>query len=280
MTTSVTEFWHDGLRFDVVDAGPPEGPVIIALHGFPQRASSWAAVTPVLTEAGYRVLAFDQRGYSPDASPPEIEAYRLDHLADDVLALADAAGAETFHVLGHDWGGAVAWYLAARHPERVRTLSVASTPHPRAMIAALRGSQALRSWYMGVFQLPWLPEQLFSARDGALARRLLTGGGPSGTAIGVQLLADPATARGPLNWYRALRLPVRPAAGRVTVPTLYVWSDGDVALGGQAALLTARWVSGPYRFEVMTGVSHWIPEERPVELARLVLDRVGSVESA
>lgn len=274
MTSRLTEFHHDGFRFDVLDEGPLDGAVVIALHGFPQRASSWAGVIPRLTAAGYRVLAPDQRGYSPDASPTEVEAYRLDRLADDVLALADAAGAERFHLLGHDWGGGVAWFVAARNPDRLLTMSVVSVPHPRAMIQALRGSQILRSWYMAWFQLPWLPEAMLAAREGALARRMLSSAGSVEPTEGVRLLSDPATARGPLNWYRALRLPTSVPIGPITVPTLYVWSDEDAALGGRGALLTARWVSGPYRFEIMTGVSHWIPEERPADLARLVLDHI------
>lgn len=277
MTERVTEFRRDCLRFDVVDSGPVDGPVIIALHGFPQRASIWAGVTPLLNDGGYRVLAFDQRGYARDAQPPDVDAYRIDRLADDVLALADAAGLESFDVLGHDWGGAVGWYLASRNPDRVRTLIVASTPHPRAMIAAMAGPQALRSWYMGLFQLPWLPEYLLRVRGGTLARRLLVATGAPDADAGVQLLADPVTARAAVNWYRAMRLPVQPPAGRVSVPTLYVWSDEDAALGGQAALATARWVSGPYRFEILTGASHWIPEERPADLARLVLARVSDL---
>ena len=275
MTERISEFRHDGWRLDVLDSGPVEGPVIIALHGFPQRASAWAGVTTLLNDGGYRVLAFDQRGYGRDAQPPDIDSYRLDRLADDVLALADAAALDSFDLLGHDWGGGVAWYRASRNPDRVRTLSVASTPHPRAMIAAMVGPQALRSWYMGMFQLPWLPEYLLRVRGGAVARRLLVATGAPDPDAGVQLLADPDTARATVNWYRAMRLPVKPGPGRVTVPTLYVWSDGDAALGGQAALATARWVSGPYRFEILTGVSHWIPEERPADLARLVLARVS-----
>lgn len=169
----LTTFDHDGLSFEVIDTGPLDGPVIIALHGFPQRGSCWAGVTPLLAAAGYRVLAPDQRGYSPGARPGAIEAYRMDRLGGDVLALADAAGARSVHVLGHDWGGAVAWYLGSRHADRVRTLSVASTPHPRAMITAMRGSQALRSYYMALFQIPKLPELLLRVRDGALLRRWL-----------------------------------------------------------------------------------------------------------
>ncbi len=192
-----------------------------------------------------------------------------------MLALADAAGVDSFHLLGHDWGGAVAWYVASRNPDRVRTLSVASTPHPRAMIQALRGPQALRSWYMGVFQLPKVPELLFSARDGALARWMLSGLPESSVREGVELLTDPESAEAAINWYRAMRLPIKPSAGPISVPTLYVWGDEDAALGGQAALLTARWVRGEYRFEILAGGSHWIPEERPADLARLVLERMA-----
>lgn len=275
MTSRLTEFHHDGLRFDVSDAGPIDGELIIALHGFPQRASSWSAVIPLLSAAGYRVLAPDQRGYSPGASPSEVEAYRLDRLADDVLALADAAGVDRFNLLGHDWGGGVAWYVAARNPERLLTLSVVSVPHPRAMIESMRGPQVLRSWYMAWFQLPWLPEVMLAAGHGSLARRMLAATRSVRPQDGVRLLSDPAKARGPINWYRALRLPTSVPIGKITVPALYVWSDQDAAMGGKGALLTARWVSGPFRFEILTGVSHWIPEERPADLARFVLDWIA-----
>lgn len=274
MSDQLTEFRRDGLRFDVIDAGPLDGEVVIALHGFPQLATSWSAVTPHLVAAGYRVLAFDQRGYAADARPIGIDAYRVEQLADDVLALADEAGAATFHVFGHDWGGAVAWYLASRNPDRIRTVSVASTPHPRALITAMRGRQALRSWYMGVFQLPRLPEWLLSARNGAGARRMLAGAPDAAT--GVALLSDPATATALLNWYRAMRLPAAPPPGVVTVPALYVWGDRDVALGRTAAELTQRWVSGPYQFVVLPGASHWLLEKRPAELSRLVVDHLAA----
>ncbi len=276
MTDRLTTFDHDGLSFEVIDTGPLDGPVIIALHGFPQRGSCWDGATPLLVAAGYRVLAPDQRGYSPGARPGAIVAYRMDRLAGDVLALADAAGARSFHVLGHDWGGAVAWYLGSRHADRVRTLSVASTPHPRAMIAAMRGSQALRSYYMALFQIPKLPEFLLRVRDGALLRRWLGGSGLLDLDNAVKLLADPLTATGTINWYRSMRLRNAPGAGRVSIPTLYVWSDGDLALGRRAATGTADWVTGPYQFEILAGASHWIPDERPTELAQLVLDHLAA----
>ncbi|MGI8880572.1 MAG: alpha/beta fold hydrolase [Jatrophihabitans sp.] len=278
MGEGLTTFSNDGFDFDVLDDGSLDGPVVIALHGFPQTSTSWEAVTPRLTAAGFRVLAPDQRGYSPRARPRESSAYRLDRLAGDVIALADAAGAETFHVLGHDWGGAVAWQLASRHADRVSTVSVASTPHPRAMVESMRGKQFFKSWYMWAFQIPWLPERAVQARDGALLRRMMTSAGMNRTRVdeATALFAEPGAARGAINWYRAMRARGAPGPGRIRIPALYVWSDRDAALGRLAATRTEKWVTGPYRFEVLEGVSHWIPDDRPEELADLVLAHIAA----
>lgn len=271
MTLPLTSFTNDGLRFDVVDWGRPDGRGLIALHGFPQTALSWERVAARLVDGGVRVLAPDQRGYSPGARPQQVSAYTLDKLASDVLALADAAGWQQFDVLGHDWGGAVAWYLASRHADRVRTVSVASTPHPRAFQEALKGRQALRSWYMLMFQLPWLPETLLGARGGRGAAWAFGSSGAEDPGAMGRLLADRVTATGSINWYRAMRVKNAPGAGRIHVPTLYVWSDRDVALGRQAAELTRDFVDGDYTFVEIADGSHWIPEERPDELAEAVL---------
>lgn len=272
----LTGFRSEGLDFTVRDDGPLDGPVVIALHGFPQTSASWAAVTPLLVAAGYRVLAPDQRGYSAGARPRDVRAYSMRSLAADVLALADAAGAERFHVLGHDWGAAVAWSLAGRHADRVASLSAVSVPHPAALRKALAGPQALRSWYIGAFQIPGLPERLLRVRGGVLARRLLAGTGMRDTTDAVRLLSDPRTATPMLAWYRALRLRGQLEAGRTRAPTLFVWSDGDTAIGRQAAEGAGDFVNASYRFEVLTGASHWIPEERPAELAALVLGHLAA----
>jgi pimeloyl-ACP methyl ester carboxylesterase len=270
----LTTFTNDDLRFDVRDSGPRDGPVIIALHGFPQTSACWDAVTPLLTAAGHRVLAPDQRGYSPGARPAGVEAYRVDRLAGDVLALADAVEAEQVHLLGHDWGGGVAWFLASRYPDRILTLTVASTPHPRAMFAAFRGSQALRSGYIFLFRLPLLPEVLLRHPRAAGLRLLLASSAAPHPEDSYALMADPAAVRATVNWYRAIFLRGAPVPGPVSVPALYVWSDRDPALGRRAAEGTAAWAHGPYRFEVLRGGTHWIPEDRPRELAELVLDHV------
>lgn len=272
----LTGFTSDGLSFTVRDIGPIDGPVVIALHGFPQTSASWDHVAPLLAEAGYRVLAPDQRGYSAGARPRGVRAYGMGSLTADVLALADAAGVVRFHLLGHDWGAAVSWTLASRHADRVASLSAVSVPHPAALSRALRGRQALRSWYIGAFQLPWLPEQLLRIRGGALARRLLESTGMPDTDAAVRLLADPRTATPMLNWYRGIRVREQLGAGRSRVPTLFVWSDRDTAIGRRAAEGAGDFVRAPYRFEVLRGVSHWIPEERPAELSALVLEHLAA----
>ena len=271
MTTRLTKFDHEGYRFDVCDSGPVTGPVIIALHGFPQLGSCWAAVTPPLTAAGYRVLAPDQRGYSPRARPRSIRAYTTEHLAADVLALAEAAGTDTFHLLGHDWGAAVAWLIASEYPNKVRTLTAVSVPHPAAFRAALAGTQLIRSLYMLFFQIPALPEYALRVGNGGFLRWAMTSTGSTYTDDAVRLMADPRAATAALNWYRALRFSFGFRPAKVHVPTLYVWSDRDVALGRRGATGTQKWVDGPYQFTTLAGVSHWIPQERPNELAELIL---------
>jgi len=278
-TAAMDHFTRGDLRFDVADAGPPGGDTIILLHGFPETSASWRAVTPGLAGAGFRVLAPDQRGYSPGARPAGRRAYTTAELAGDILALADQAGAERFHVVGHDWGGVVAWVLATDHPERVRTLTVLSTPHPRALARSMvRSSQALRSWYAAFFQVPVVPERVILARGGRQFRRsLVRDGVPADLAERYyQRMSQPGALTAALNWYRAV--PLDPGAARgsatVTVPTLYVWSTRDLALGRRPAELTSDHVTGPYRFEVLEGASHWIPEERPDDVVRLVLEQV------
>lgn len=279
MLPDMDSFQRAGLTFDVRDGGPADGQTVVLLHGFPQGSESWDAVTPRLNADGYRTLAPDQRGYSPGARPQARRDYAMDELVADVLALADAAGADRFHLVGHDWGGGVAWAVATEAPERLHSLTSVSTPHPRAMTdAMLRSNQALRSWYMLLFQLPWLPEKAILARGGEqFVRQMVAEGLPEEKARGyVRRLQQPGAATAEINWYRALALGLtrNRTAAPVRVPTLYVWSDGDRYLGRTAADLTRRWVDAPYRFEVLTGVNHWIPELAADHLATLLLDHL------
>jgi pimeloyl-ACP methyl ester carboxylesterase len=269
-------FTRDGLTFDVQDDGPSGAEAVILLHGFPENRTCWDQVVPRLVQAGYRTLAPDQRGYSPGARPERLSAYRPQALAADVLALADQAGVGRFHIVGHDWGGAVAWTLGAWHPDRLLTLTSLATPHPRAFIrASLTSDQAARSQYMAFFQLRGVAERTLLQAGGArFAKSLGKSGLDRERARGyVAFLSDPGAMTGALNWYRAMR-PIDARLGPAMAPTLYVWATEDVALGRKAAELTARYVAGPYRFEVLGGVSHWIPEEVPELVARLLLEHV------
>jgi pimeloyl-ACP methyl ester carboxylesterase len=173
-----------GLIFDALAAGPSTGELVLLLHGFPQTCACWTPLLGTLAAAGYRAVAPDQRGYSPKARPASVQAYRMPELVADVVAIADRLDAETFHLVGHDWGGVVAWRLAGQHPERVATLTAVSTPHPRAFARALvAGTQALRSAYIPVFRLPRLPELLLghTGSGGCAGCWLRTGWGPSGS---------------------------------------------------------------------------------------------------
>ncbi|WP_426245153.1 alpha/beta fold hydrolase [Nocardioides sp. LHG3406-4] len=279
MAPRLSSYAHDGLRFDVRDQGPVDGPAVVLLHGFPQTSTSWAGVAPHLHAGGLRTLAPDQRGYSPGARPRRRRDYRLDHLVGDVVALAEAAGLDSVHLVGHDWGAAVAWSTAAAHPDLVRSLTAVSVPHPRAMMRSLRTPRQLRkSWYMGGFQLPWLPERLLS---GGYADRFLRSSGMSEASVAryhEEMVRGGALPHA-LGWYRAMLLPTPPGLGRrVRVPTTHVWSDRDTALGRHGAELAASYVEADYRFEVFEGVSHWIPEEEPARLAEEILHRVRSAE--
>ncbi len=253
--------------------------MVILLHGFPEDRFSWSGVTPPLAAAGYRVLAPDLRGYSPGARPRHRREYSLDKLAGDVLALADQAGAERFDVVGHDWGANVAWHLGARHPERVRSMTALSVPHPRAIQAALtRSSQALRLYYMALFQLPGLPEWLLGRGRGEFMRKNLIRSGLDRDSA-ARYARRSAEMTGPLNWYRGIPYSMR--GGRmpaVPVPTLFVWSDRDRFVTRAAAERCVSGVTGPYTYRLLPGVSHWIPEEAPARTAELILELLTQQE--
>lgn len=271
---------HDGLVFDVSDQGPRDGRVIIALHGFPEDRHCWDQLGSAITDAGYRTVAPDQRGYSPGARPPGRRAYRLELLAGDVLALADQLGASRFDVVGHDWGAVVAWYLAVRRPDRVRTLSALSVPHPQAFLAAMtRSSQVLHSWYMAFFQLPWLPEQMMTARAGSrLSASLVRSGLDRGAA---ERYARRAAGRegmsGPINWYRALPFDARNRLGKVSVPTLYFWGARDRFVTRTAAESCAAQVVGRFKFVALESQSHWLPTGAAHEMAPTLLQHLAAV---
>jgi pimeloyl-ACP methyl ester carboxylesterase len=274
----LTQIQHSGMTFDVIDTGPVDGPPVVLLHGFPQRATSWAAVSERLHAEGMRTFALDQRGYSPGARPSSRFGYRVGELVADVKALIDEIG-EPVHLVGHDWGSAVAWSVAGTHPEAVRTLTAVSVAHPAAFVRSLgSSSQALKSFYMLLFQLPVLPERMLSRPNG-LGEKMLRGAGMTHPMIETfrrEIVADGAL-HGGLGYYRSMPLSSGSLGGRIRVPTTHVWSDGDTALARRGAELTAEFVVAPYELEIYEGASHWLPDERPAELADSIVRRVRSV---
>jgi pimeloyl-ACP methyl ester carboxylesterase len=272
----IPRYRHDGLVFDVLDGGPVDGPAVVLLHGFPERASHWDGVARILHERGYRTLAPDQRGYSPGARPRGRSAYRMSNLVGDVAALIEEHGSPV-HLVGHDWGAAVAWTVAGRRAELVRTLTTVSVPHPAAFSSSmLSSSQALRSSYMLLFQLPFL-EHLARLRPELAIQGLRRSGMTRGEAelFRTEIL-DYGALPGALAWYRALPWATRTRARRVRLPTTHVWSDADSALARRGAELTEAYVDAPYRLVVLEGMTHWLPTQAPQALADAILDRVES----
>ncbi|WP_078327129.1 alpha/beta fold hydrolase [Mycobacteroides salmoniphilum] len=270
-----TSFERQGLTFEVRDSGPEDGTPVVLLHGFPQTSVSWETVARLLNNQGFRTWAPDQRGYSPRAAPSRRRDYRLSELVADAVALIEEAHAGPVHLVGHDWGAGVAWSVADRRPDLIRTLTAVSVPHPLAFVgAALTSTQMFKSWYMLLFQLPWMPELLMRKEDGFFYRRLLgTGQTPEKAARDLSDLHRLGAVTNSLHWYRALpfalsSLPLR----KITVPTLQVWSDGDTAVGRKGHDMSRRRVTSSWNLHVLNGISHWIPEEAPEELAKLLLD--------
>jgi pimeloyl-ACP methyl ester carboxylesterase len=270
------------LTFDVRVDGPEDGRPVLLLHGFPQTSGCWAAVTPLLAQAGLRTYAPDQLGYSPGARPADPDAYAAQNLAQVTADLMTALEIPVADVVGHDWGANVAWTLAAWHTDRVRSLTAVSVPHPAAYTAAFRvdPEQKERSAYIRLFWQEGKAEEVLLADDARRLRRMLLGSdGETGVPVEavdeyVAVLSAPGALTAALNWYRAMSSDNR--VDPVAVPTTYVWSDADVAIGRTAAEACEQFVTGDYRFVALPGVTHWIPEEAPEQLAAAILDRVAS----
>lgn len=277
-STSTFEIPVGDLTFDVLISGPDDGIPLVALHGFPESAASWGKVTPLLTAAGYRVIAPNQRGYSAGARPEGMDAYKIEHLVADVVGLLDALGLPDAHLVGHDWGSAVAWQVAGRHPNRIRSLTAISVPHPTAFGWALREDedQKQRSSYIGLLRQEGKAEEVLSEDNFRRLRAMFDGQiDPEFADEHIRVLSGEGALTGALNWYRAMTRDFGDI-DRTTVPTTYVWSTGDTALGRAGAERCGEFVDAPYEFVVLEGGSHWIPEERAEELAEAILARAGS----
>ncbi len=265
-------------------AGPEDGQLVLLLHGFPETSYEWRRQLPALAKAGYRAVAPDQRGYSPGARPETVDDYNVLNLATDVVGMADALGAKRFHVVGHDWGAGVAWVVAKAAADRVITVNTLSVPHPDAFATVLAdptSCQYTASAYFDTFSAPNSEDALL-ANDDAGLRALYTGVDEDAIDEYVRVLGTKDALGAALNWYRANfagRMIKAPKLGAIGVPTMYIWSDADTALCKDGADLTANYVTGPYEFDVLHGVNHWIADTDSAELTPLLLAHLGKFKN-
>lgn len=275
MSEFVSTFNRDNLVFDVLDKGPREGEVVVLLHGWPQLNTCWNDVAAELNAAGYRTIAPNQRGFADGARPKRRYAYRMSQLVGDIEALIQEIG-QPVHLVGHDWGAAIAWATAMEHPAKIRTLTAISVPHPAAFIKAMPRGQIKDSWYMAAFTVPRVPERILG--DPKRARRALQVKAKMPAEAFEAYLRDfasqPERMRASFGYYRALPFSNPRSLRKVAVPTTYIWSDADVALGRVGADLCEDYVTADYRFEIIEGASHWLPDEEPKRVADLIVERI------
>jgi pimeloyl-ACP methyl ester carboxylesterase len=246
------------------------GEPVLMLHGWPDSCALWRNQVPVLTASGFRVITPDLRGLGQSSLRQDKDAYKLTAAVGDVTAVLDALGIETAHIVGHDWGAAVAWLAGNFLPDRVRTLTVLSVPHP---LAAQTMRQREMAWYQLFFQFEEIAEANLTHDDWALLREWATGYKDIDRAIAN--LSRPGALSASLNWYRANLAPRMPGPRLelppVAAPTLAIWSDGDRYLDGARVRASRELVSGPWRYEEIAGASHWIPLDAPARLNELLL---------
>lgn len=276
----------DGLEFHLVEAGPQDGRPLLLLHGFPEYWYGWHRQIPQLAAAGFRVTVPDQRGYNLSAKPRGVAAYGMDRLSQDVVDLIDVLGHERVDLAGHDWGAAVAWWVAVRFPERLRRVAVLNVPHPSVMRRHLRTSlrQLRRSWYMFLFQLPWLPEALLRRNDFAFPAKGLVAIARCGTFSDEDLAryrrawSRPGALTAMLNWYRAaLRVPPKRVPGglRVRVPMRILWGMQDPALGSEMVEPSLAYCDHGEAVR-LAELTHWLQHEDPRRIGDLLTEFFAS----
>ena len=269
----------NGVNLHVVEAGDAGKPLLILLHGFPEFWWAWRHQITPLAEAGYHVVVPDMRGYNTSDAPQDVSAYTIDILAADVVALADAFGAERFHLVAHDWGAVISWWVAATYPDRLSRVVLMDGPHPDVWgkQALKHPTQALRSTYVAFFQLPWVPEAMLGAFDGAGLKAMIQGSAKAGSFEPGALehyaraWAHPGSVTAMLNYYRALReRPKTEEPARLKPPTLILWAGDDVFLEKNVADAGLA-LCDDGKLEIVEGASHWLHIEQPERVnARII----------
>jgi len=273
-------FRNGPVELHAVAAGPPDGPVVLLLHGFPEFWYSWRNQIAPLAAAGFRVIVPDQRGYNTSSKPRGASSYALSHLISDVLAIADHLGQARIFLAGHDWGAAVAWSVALLHPQRVAKLAILNVPHPSVMRRYLKTNrrQLRRSWYMFFFQLPWLPEAAFSAFHFRLGVTSLVRSSRAGTFSSDDLAlyrtawSQPGALTAMINWYRAaFRFRSKFPDSTVHVPTRILWGERDAFLLSEMAQDSLRYCDSAELY-TFANASHWLQHEEPARVSELLIN--------
>ena len=271
----------NGLELHAAIAGPFDGPLVVLLHGFPECWYAWRSQIAFLARAGYRVVVPDQRGYNLSGKPSGVHNYRVEALSADVYELIHAFDREHAIVVGHDLGGVVAWHLAMHHPEVVERLIVMSAPHPVTYLREIRENpaQQRKSWYVGFFQIPWLPEQLIGHAPIDSARLFFRQGAVNQNAFSsydlhvmATALAQPGALPNMINWYRAA---VRYRSSfdnnrPIETPTLLIWAEEDKALGKSLTYGLESWVKN-LKIHYVPNCGHWVQNEAPDEVNEQLL---------
>jgi pimeloyl-ACP methyl ester carboxylesterase len=283
--TGIVRIAANGYQFRARVAGfesvpAADKPAVILLHGFPVSSAMWLRLIGPLVESGYRVVAFDQRGYSPGARPTELRDYRIDELSSDVVAVADALGVETFHLIGHDWGAAVGWSTVMQYPQRIESWTALSIAHPMAFSEALANDpdQQSRSGYFALFVTPWLPEALFSFNNFQMLGAAYSGMLDEQKSEYVRLFSEPGALTAALNWYRAMTMRHQGAeqsSPEVSIPTLFMWGNDDPTAGRLAVDMQKQYMTGPYQ-KVELDAGHWLLTDQPRAVVRAVIDHLGT----
>ncbi len=279
------------VRLAISEEGDPSGEPVILLHGFPEISHSWRRQLPALAAAGYHAVAPDLRGYGDSDRPPAVDDYLAPKLVGDIMGLIRALGHESAHIVGHDWGGGLAWGLAGNLPAAVRSLTILNAP-VGVVSARLRredAAQRAKSWYMLLFQFPGVAETWLSADDFANFRAFVFDTAapeafpPQEREVYVAALKKDGALTAALNWYRANMPPASwlrdpPDPPPVTAPTMIIWGEADAYMDPILLERSAATVTGPLRIERLPGVSHWVQQEAPDRVNELLIDFLGSLE--
>lgn len=280
----ITTITNQDIELEVREAGADDGELVILLHGFPECWNTWRHQIQPLADAGYKVVVPNMRGYGKSSKPKDYRRYHLDELITDIEALRAHYGHERFHLVGHDWGGAVAWWYAIHHEPKLKSLGILNLPHPLAFLTKLKGSigQMLKSWYMFYFQIPVLPEFFLKLGNFFFLKQVLKRSSTKQAYDETdfqnleQAWREPGAIKGMVSYYRALlrNLRVPEGDGRLSVPTRILWGEHDLALSMQAAKDSMQFLDNG-ELIIYSDATHWLAHDKPVEISQRLIEHIN-----